>query len=180
MGATYWEAITAYEEVPEAALRKAQVRFFRDAGYDIPKYLARRVRDMIEAVRSCEEDDPYGLLGFYRDALDQYRQIAARGVPEESASQIEMLRLIEQISGDSIGNILDMTGFSQDQVPGSVQRLSPERMENVFGTATPSLSEVRDGMAELEVTIHRGTAVGFPVYEDGHPVSWLFAGYSAD
>lgn len=38
MGATSWEAITPYEESPEQALRKAQVRFFGEAGHDIPKF----------------------------------------------------------------------------------------------------------------------------------------------
>ena len=105
---------TPYEDSPGQALRKAQVRFFRETGYDLPKLLARRIEDMTEAVRSCEKDDPYDLLGFYSDALDQYRQMAARGVPEESEAQIDLLRLIEQISGDWIGNILDMTTVCQD------------------------------------------------------------------
>jgi hypothetical protein len=180
MGATYWEVTTAYEDATEQALRKAQIRFFREAGYDIPRLLAQRVRDMTEAVRSCEEDDSYDLLGFYRDALDQYRQMAARGVPEEPEAQIDLLRRIEEISGDWVGNILDMRSFSQDQEPGSVGRLSPERMEEVFGTATPALQEVRKGMAKLADSIPRGTAVCFPAYEDGRPVAWFFAGYSAD
>jgi hypothetical protein len=180
MGATYWDAVTAYEDAAEQALHRAQVRFFREAGYYIPKLLSQRVRDMAEAVRSCEEDDPYDLLGFYRDALDQYRQMAARAVPEEPEAQIDLLRRIEEISGDWIGNILDVTGFSQGPEPGSVQPLSPERMEAVFGTGTPTLPEVRKGMAKLADSISRGTAVCFPVYEDRRPVGWFFAGYSAD
>jgi hypothetical protein len=180
MGATYWEVISTYEDAAEQALRKAQVRFFRDAGYDIPKLLAQRVSDMTEAVRSCEEDDPYDLLEFYRDALDQYRQMVARGVPEEPEAQIDLLRRIDEISGDWVGNILDMTGFSQDQDAGTVQRLSPERMEEIFGTAAPALQEVRRGMAKLADSIPRGAAVCFPIYEDRRPVSWFFAGYSAD
>lgn len=75
---------------------------------------------------------------------------------------------------------MDMTTVSQDQEPGSVQRLSAERMEQVFGTAIPTLQEVRKGMANLADLIDRGTAVCLPVYEDGLPVSWFFAGYSAD
>lgn len=180
MGATPWEAITPYEESPEQALRKAQVWFFRQAGYDVPKLLDQRIRDMTEAVRSCEKDDPYDLLDFYSDALDQYRHMMARGVPEEPEAQIDQLRQIEQISGDWIGNILDMTTFSQDQEPGSVQRLSPERMEQFFGKASPTLQEVRTGMDRLADSIHRGTAVCLPVYQDGQPVSWFFAGYAAD
>lgn len=180
MGATYWEAITPYEDSPEQALRKAQVRFFREAGYDLPKYLARRIEDMTQSVRSCEEDDPYDLLGFYSNALDHFKQMMARGVPEEPEAQIDLLRRIEETSGDWVGNILDMTTVSQDQEPGSVQRLSPERMEQVFGTASPTLQEVRKGMANLADSIHRGTAVCLPVYEDGQPVSWFFAGYSVD
>ena len=92
MGATYWEAVTPYDEVVERALRRAQIEFFREAGYDLPKRLAERVESMTKAVRSCEQDDPYDLLDFYRDALDQYRQIAANGVPAGPAAQIDLLR----------------------------------------------------------------------------------------
>ncbi len=73
-----------------------------------------------------------------------------------------------------------MATVSQDQEPGSVQRLSSERMEQVFGTASPTLQEVRKGMAQLADSIHRGSSLCLPVYEDGQPVSWFFAGYPTD
>jgi len=180
MGASYWEAVTPYDEVAEGALRRAQIQVFREAGYDVPKLLAERVESMTEAVRSCEQDDPYDLLDFYRDALDQYRQMAADGVPEEPGAQIDLLRRIEEISGDWVGNILDMTGFCQGREEGKVQRLTPERIEEAFGTASPSLREARKGIGGLAGSISRGTAICFPVYEDGRPVAWFFAGYSAD
>lgn len=180
MGASYWEAVTEYHGEVEDALRHAQIQCFREAGYDVPKLLAERVEDMVEAVRSCEEDDPYDLIDVYRDSLQEYRQMAARGVPEEPGAQIELLRRIEAISSDCVGNILDMTGISQDPEEGKVQRLSPEQIREKFGTANPSLHEARNGMKKVAGSISRGTAICFPVYEDGSPVAWLFAGYSAD
>jgi hypothetical protein len=180
MGATYWEGVTAYCEAAEEALHQVQIQFFREAGYDLPKLLGQRIVDMTEAVRSCEEDDPYDLLDFYRDALDQYRQMAARGVSEDPEAQIELLRRIEEISGDWVGNILDMTGVSLGTEEGRVQQLTPERIEEVFGTTSPSLLEARRGMSRLANSISRGTAICFPIYEDGRPVAWFFAGYSAD
>ena len=180
MGATYWEGVTAYREAVEEALRQVQIQFFREANYDVPKLLARRIEDMTEAVRSCEKDDPYDLIDFYRDALDQYRQMAAHGVPEDPGAQIDLLRRIEEISGDWVGNILDMTGISLGTEEGRVQRLTAERIEEVFGTTRPSLLEARGGMDRLTDSISRATAICFPVYEDGRPVAWFFAGYSAD
>jgi hypothetical protein len=135
---------------------------------------------MTEAVRSCEKDDPYDLLDFYRDALDQYQQMAARGVPEDPEAQIDLLRRIEEVSGDWVGNILDMKGISLGTQEGRVQRLTPERIEEVFGTTSPSLLEARRGMNRLADSISRGTAICFPVYEGGRPGAWFFAGYSAD
>ena len=180
MGATYWESVTAHSESAEEALGQVQIRFFREAGYDLPRLLAQRVVDMTEAVRSCEDDDPYDLLDFYRDALDQYRQMAARGVPEDPQAQIELLRRIEQTSGDWVGNIFDMTGISSGIEEGRVQQLPPERIEEAFGTSRPSLLDARRGISRLAESISRGTAICFPVYEDGRPVAWLFAGHSAD
>lgn len=180
MGARYWEAVTPYEEVVERALRQAQIHFFREAGYDVPQRLAERVESMTRAVHACEQDDPYGLLDFYRDALDQYRQMAANEVPEDPGTQIDLLRRIEEVSGNWVGNILDMKGLCQGYEEGKVRRLTAERIEEAFGTASPSLHEVREGMGGLAGSISRGTAVCFPVYEDGRPVAWFFAGYSAD
>ena len=180
MGATYWESVTAYSESAEEALGQVQIRFFRQAGYDLQGLLTQRVVDMIEAVRSCEDDDPYDLLDFYRDALDQYRQMAAQGVSEDPAAQIELLRRIEEISGDRVGNILDMTGISSGMEEDLVQRLPAERIQEAFGTSRPSLLEARRGMSRLAESISRGAAICFPVYEDGRPVAWFFAGHSAD
>lgn len=180
MGATFWESVTAYHESVEKALRLAQIDCFRKSGYDLRILLTERIEDMIEAIQSCEEDDPYDLLGLYRDALDEYRQMEACGIPEEPTAQIEILRRIEAISGDGVGNILDITGIGQEPEEGRVQQLTPERIEDVFRTARPTLAEARSGMDRLADSISRGTAIVLPVYEDGTPVGWYFAGYSAD
>ncbi len=180
MGATYWEAVTGYDEVLEEALRRVQIQVYREAGHDLPRRLSERVESMAQAVRWCEEDDPYNLLGFYRDALGQYRQMAAGGVPEEPEAQIRLLRAIETVSGDRVGNILDMTGVSEGQEEGKIQRLSTGRMEEAFGTASPSLHEARRAMVGLVESIPRGTAICFPVYEAGRPMAWFLAGCSAD
>ena len=90
------------------------------------------------------------------------------------------LRRIEQISGSAVGNILDLTGVSRVPKVGKAQRLSLERIKEVFGTTTPTRQQVNDGMERLEHSISRGAAVCFPIYEDGKPVDWFFAGYSSD
>lgn len=180
MGATYWESVTGYCDSAEEALGQAQIRFFREASYDLPRLLAERVVDTTEAVRSCEDDDPYDLVDFYRDALDQYRQLAARGVSEDPEAQIDLLRRIEEISGDWVGNILDMRGVSPGLEEGRVEQLSPQRIEAAFGTSRPSLLDARRRMSRLAGAISRGAAICFPIYEDGVPVDWFFAGYSMD
>ena len=103
-----------------------------------------------------------------------------RGIPERPEEQIELLRQIEAISGDWIGNILDLTGVSETVEDGKVRQLSEDEMRRVFGTLRPSPEEARVGLAKLTGSISRGTAICFPVYEMGKPVSWLIAGYTAD
>jgi hypothetical protein len=180
MGATFWSHLTPYDPDPEVALRRCQVAFFQESGYDLLKYLKERIAAMEQAVRWCEEDDQYNLLDFYRDALRQYQEMVARKIPEEPKAQIALLRQIEEISGDWLQNILDLTGISQSSEVGKAQRLSPDELQAYFGTIAPSLAQVHAGMDRLTETIRRGEAVCSSVYEGNQPVSWFFAGYSAD
>ena len=89
MGAEFWDHVASYEPGPGAALLSCQIEFHRRSGIDLARYLDSRIKDMEQAVRWCQEDDPYDLLGFYQDALSQYRQMAARGIPERPEEQID-------------------------------------------------------------------------------------------
>jgi hypothetical protein len=180
MGAEFWEHQTPYEPDASSALHRLQVTVYRKSGYDLTKLLDERIRNMAESVRVCENDDPYDLLEHYRDCLRRLRRLAARGIPTDLEAQIALLRKIEAISSDNAPGLLAIEGVSRRWAERKVQLLSATRMQEVFDTATPSLRQAREGVARLADSIHRGSGICFPVYKGGQPVSWYFAGYTAD
>jgi hypothetical protein len=180
MGAEFWRHQTPYEPDAAVAFRRLQAALYVKAGYDLAKLLEERIRGMTESVRLCEKDDPYDLLEHYRDCLRRLRRLAARSIPEDPESQIALLRKIEAISSDSAPGLLALEGVSRRWAERKVQLLSAKRMKEVFGTTTPSLREARQAVARLADSIPRGSGICFPVYKGGQPVSWYFAGYTAD
>lgn len=180
MGAQFWQHESPYEPDPAAALRRLQIAVYRNGGYDLAKLLDERIRGMMESVRYCEKDDPYGLLEHYRDCAQGLQLLAAQRLPEDAESQVGLLRRIEAISSDYAPGVLAMEGVSRRRAEGKVQVLTKKRMKKVFGTATPSLQEARDGVDRLADSIDRGSGICFPVYARSQPILWYFAGYTAD
>jgi hypothetical protein len=180
MGAEFWVYQTAYEPDADSALRRLQVASYQKAGYNLTKLLDERIRGMMESIRLCEEEDPYELFEHYRDCLRRLRQLAARGIPINPASQIALLRKIEAIASDSAPGIFAIEGVSRGLAERKVRLLTAKRMKEVFGTVNPSLQKAREGLERLADSIPRGSGICFPVYEGKQPVSWYFAGYTAD
>lgn len=180
MGATFWEHFTPFEADATTALLRAQADVYRDAGHDLAALLDRRIADMDVAAKSCEDDDPYGLLDHYRDCADRLRHLAARGVPNDTAACIAILREIEAIGSDCAPGILAVEGISADGEPFTVEPLTADRLQQLFGTSTPSMREYRERVAGILDAIDRGQACCFPIFENGRPVSWCFVGLTAD
>ena len=180
MGAEFWEHLTVYQPDAEAALRCVQAEVFENSGCDLAKLFQERIADMADAVKACEDDDPYGLLENYQDALQQLRRLAASGVPEQPDARIKLLREIEAISSASAPGILALEGLSPKQREWKVQLLTSKQIKEVFGTAKPSMSDLRKGVYQLAETMDRGMAVAFPVFENSRPALWCFVGYTAD
>lgn len=180
MGAEYWEHIKGYEPDAQAALLRLQTEMFQSHGYDLAKILQQQINGMADAIRSCEEDDPYNLLEHYRDALRHLRRLAECGVPDEWTARLKLLRQIEAIASDQAPGVLAVEGISSERSEGKAHLLTSDQIEEFFGTSTPSLDAVREGMERLTDTIDRATAVMFPVFEGGRPTHWYFAGYTWD
>lgn len=180
MGAEFWQYQTPYEPNAADALRRLQIMQYHKSNYDLAKLLDERIHNIIESVHLCEKDDPYNLLEYYHDCLRRLRRLAARSIPDDPQAQIALLRKIEAISSAKAPGLFALKGVSQRWAECKVQRLSAPRMKEVFGTVTPSLREAREGVAQLAESIPRGSGICFPVYKGSEPVSWYFAGYSAD
>jgi hypothetical protein len=181
MGAEFWEHQTTYEPDAASALHRLQAALYRASGCALDKLLNDRIRNAIESVRLCEENDPYDLLEHYRGCLRDLRRLATRGIPDEPKAQIALLRKIEAIGSDSAPGLLAIEGVSRRWAERKVHCLTARRMNEIFGTATPSLREAREVVGRLaDNIIQRGSGICFPVYEDGQPALWYFAGFTAD
>jgi hypothetical protein len=180
VGATFWMHLTPFEATDEAALRQLQVELFRKSGYDIARLLEERTAAMEQAVRWCQEDDPYDLLEHYRDCLERLRRLTSSGVPDDAGAQVALLREIEAVSSDSAPGVLSLEGISDEPAEWMAYRLPAMVLEMACGTASPNLREARDGLARLADSVSRASAVCFAIYEDRRPVSWCFAGYTED
>ena len=112
--------------------------------------------------------------------MDQFRHIAARGVPGDPSAQVALLQQIEAISSDYAPGILAVEGVADDPTGCQVHLLTRDEIQATCGTDRPTLSEVRANLGQLGDRISRGMAFGLPIFEDDRPVSWFFAGWSTD
>ena len=187
MGAEFWENRTSYQPDADAALRRLQAEVFHESGYDLAKILVEQIEGMADAIRWCEEeddDDPdlcSHLLEVYRDGLKRLQQLASYGMPKDMGAKLKLLREIEAIGSDQARpGILALEGVSTERKEWKAWLLTAKEIEDAFGTSTPSLSEVPDGIDRLTDTIDRAMAVAFPVFEGDRPVYWYFIGYTWD
>lgn len=76
-------------------------------------------------------------------------------------------------------SILDVFGFSSDTQPGMLAPLSPEAVEDYFGSAVPTREDIEVNH-ELPEDLDRGTAVYLVAYENGLPKQLAFVGVTFD
>ena len=80
---------------------------------------------------------------------------------------------------DGTRSILDISGIADEPDFGVACPLSPEVLQDLYGTTQPSLAAVEANMAFLE-DVERGHAVYIVCYTGGAPTELFFAGYSFD
>lgn len=177
MGGYYWEYQTPYQPDAGEALRRLQAEVFRQNGYDLAKMLDGAISNMVKSVKLCELDDEYNLLETYRGSLRELRRLAAQGVPSDVHAQITLLRDIEAQSSAAAPDILAIETISNADGYRMAERLSPERMLQIFGTAAPTLEQARAGIEKIIAPVW---TVCFPVYLNEKPVTWFFAGCTWD
>lgn len=97
------------------------------------------------------------------------------GVPQESIAA-----LLDAAGDAGTSSILDIEEVAQAADAGVAAPASWLLLQAAFGSARPTLEQVRAETMRLAGMLPRWRCVFFPVYENGAAVKWCFAGTSGE
>ena len=86
---------------------------------------------------------------------------------------------LNSADADGTRSILDIFFISDTAQLFAATPLGPEKLMELYGTATPSKKQVERNMTFMD-SVPRGHCVYFTVYKDGLPSEIFFGGYSFD
>lgn len=183
MGADLWHHAAPWRPDPAEALSELQMRVVAET-YDLPSLVQEHLESAREAVRLTEaEGDEYGVLDIYRDELAMLEEVVSHPLPEDPHEQIELVRKLHVNTGEGIGNILDVTGVSDQRNLNVAERLTEAETERLTGTTRPTLAQAQQAIDKINEELGRGESVCFPYYEnaeDQQPAGWYFVGNTLD
>jgi|GEM_PF-2274832 len=183
MGAQLWYHETPWNPDPASALQALQARFLRenyDLSAELPQHL-RSARGALDAVKA--DGQRYeGLIELWEKQVQLLERVSKQALPEGAQAQIKILRRICAISGEGIGNVLDVTRVSKKRGNFTAQRLSPAAIARLVGTERPTVEQARQAIGKINEELHRGESVCFPVYDQARKeaVAWYFVGNTVD
>ncbi|MEO6808071.1 MAG: hypothetical protein ABI353_03035 [Isosphaeraceae bacterium] len=188
LGAQLWFHPAPWRPDPAEALRALQAQFLAET-YDLPAFVKERLASTRQAVRITEADgDEYGILDIYRESLALLEDVASRPLPEEPSQQIQLIRAICADSGEGIGNVLDVTGVSDQGEPPEARRLAIEEVRRFCATDRPVLAQAEAAVGGINEMLGRGECICFPFHvsnddvsnDDATPSGWYFVGNTID
>jgi hypothetical protein len=182
MGAMLWHHEEPWQSDPATALRRLQAAFFAER-YDFQTELERHRQSAEEALRLARNSgDRFGLVAIYSASLKVINDIVANPLPSDPAEQVEVLRrVIESISPDGFGNILDVTCVNATGGVNVMRALQSADVARIVGSERPTLKEARDSINRVASQLGRGDSVAFAVYDNANnPISWCFIGLTTD
>jgi hypothetical protein len=181
MGAMPWENRTAWMDDPADALKAIQ-RAELEAQGDLRDQIQTQLEGAREAVAATAEDDPYGLAEHYAAELERLERIASQPIPTDLDGRLHLLRTLHESGGEGIGNVLDVTGVSQQGGFFVTKVLGPDELQRTFGTDRPASDWKTQVEPDFFDKIGRGESVCFPLFADDEtdPIEWCFFGYSVD
>ena len=180
MGAQLWYHEAPWDPDAQAALKGLQSRFLAE-NYNLSALLPQHLVWARESVAAAQEEgDPYELLDVYQEKVALLERLCSEPIPESPEAQIEMVRQINADSGEGIGNVLDVTGVSEQRDLLTAQRLSEDETARLVGAAHPTLAQAREAVSKINGELGRGECVCFPFYDKGKPVGWYFVGNTID
>jgi hypothetical protein len=99
--------------------------------------------------------------------------------PAPGAQHATIEEALADSDADGTRSILDIFGIADEPDFGAAYPLPPEVLQDLYGTAQPSLAAVEANMDFLE-DIERGHCVYIVCYTGSTPTDLFFAGYSFD
>jgi hypothetical protein len=97
------------------------------------------------------------------------------GVPQDTIA-----RLLDAAGDEGTSSILDIEAVAPVGDAGVAAPASWLLLQAAFGTAQPTIDQARDEALRLAGMLPRWRCVYFPLYENGAPVKWCFAGSSGE
>lgn len=183
MGAELWYHETSWHEDPATALKEVQARFMAQ-NYDLSILLPQHLADARSAVALTEaEGDEYGVLESYQREVRLLERLCSQPIPQDFEGQIEILRKINANTGEGIGNVLDVTGVSEQRGIDTARRLREPDMFRLTGIENPTRAQVHEAIEKISDELKRGECVCFPIYESAgtnRPMGWYFVGMTSD
>jgi hypothetical protein len=180
MGSMPYQQLAPWHPDPNDSLFDLQATFIAE-NYDLPQVIQEHLESSREALRICEEDgDEYGILNIYQADVDFLESIAGQTLPEAPQDRISVLRKICKSGGQGIGNILDITSVTDKGGIHVTRRLSDKDVEQLLGTAHPSITDAGKLIGIIADQLGRGESVCCPVYDGDKPRGWWFIGYTID
>ncbi|QDT26908.1 hypothetical protein Enr10x_22200 [Gimesia panareensis] len=212
MAASGWVSYCPYGVDVEQALGELRQAVFERREYSVPgdllagtdeatlNQIAPPTKDLKKLLKISQAlDQAFGSMGFdTQDAEQQTRDVekmiqkidkegfaaaAREALGKQSASPPQTIdELLEQCAEAGTHSLLDIDHLSPTPEPGAATPLSEEDLQTLFGTTTPTKSQVEAVVAEgkLHERCARWQAVYFAVYEEGEPVELVFVGVSGD
>ena len=177
-----WTTLGPYDADPSRALAKAQEQYF-DHNYDLVQYIQNTIKSAEDCVQACQENDTYNLRDTYSTALRAVRKLAKNPIPEDRSAQIELVRDLAAVRGNSLDNILDITGVASEVREWKVFPLPDEMLLTIFGTTKPTELYSDRALCKVYDYIDRAQCVSFNLYRQRKPQRpWgvRYVGYTAD
>ena len=164
------------------ALRELQIKLFQSQ-HDFKAEFDDHHQSAKQAVEQTQRDgDRFGLLSIYTQHLKLIEEFASRPLPSDPAQQIHVLRaVIEGISPDGFGNILDVRGIDAAGDINMMRLLTSDEIVQFCGSEHPSPEVARNSVFNIAGQLARGSSVAFPAYDStGNPTHWHFVGMTTD
>ena len=105
--------------------------------------------------------------------------IDASLTPSPGRKHASIQEAVEASDADGTRSILDIEKIGSEPDFGVAAELSPERLNELYGTDKPTREMVAENMDFFE-DVERGQAIYFLIFKDGKPSEIFFAGMSYD
>ena len=143
MGAMPWQYEVPWQPDLGSALRALQADEFLHR-YDFSRELEKWRADAEQALKAERESgDRFGLAAIWSKQLKTIADIGSKPPPQTTEEQIEALR---RVLPEGYGGVLDVTRVDDAGGVHVARPLTPERMEELFGAARPTLATVRKSL----------------------------------